>query len=421
MSENAEIQAKIDAVTGKINLHKQQQQQSPQHGYSQRYSPQPYQGYGRWTPYGRGGRHGYIPPVRNRTLILNGKSPSPAKEPMGFTETTGTPSPAALVSISSTNRTVMTKETYQREQQQRGEDEEQKRAAKRRKRSVIEQSRILRHLDSSTDYIGREMVIDGLRFQLNAQGSKLTRVSDPGSSAKETPRRTKIAGVDFHRTKNGNLIRASALADPARPAPLRPQCENFTKHGTCPYGPICRFTHDPNKVAICKDFLKAGTCALGDSCDMSHEMTYHRVPACQYFLRGNCTNDACRYPHVFVSPAAPVCRAFATLGFCVKGPDCDKRHVHECPDYANNGFCANRENGKCLLPHPDRASILRKAAERQAKISVDAESDISSEAGGDHDNGEMQDVDSDAEDVFMTGSDENSHELTQQQDFVSLA
>lgn len=149
---------------------------------------------------------------------------------------------------------------------------------------------------------------------------------------------------------------------------------------------------------------------------MSHDMTYHRVPACAFFVRGNCTNSACRYPHIHVSPAAPVCRPFATIGFCAKGPDCDKRHVIECPDYANHGACANRESGKCQLPHPDRASILRKAAERQAKMAAkEPLDDLSSD---DDDEGAVEDVDSDIEDIVM-GND--SHELTQQQDFVAFS
>ena len=147
---------------------------------------------------------------------------------------------------------------------------------------------------------------------------------------------------------------------------------------------------------------------------MSHEMTYHRVPACTFFVRGNCTNSACRYPHVHVSSSAPVCRAFASFGFCAKGTDCDKRHVIECPDYANHGVCANRESGKCQLPHPDRASTMRKAAERQAKMAADDASDVSSE---EELHGDVDYVDSET-DIIM--GDDTSHELTQQQDFVGF-
>ena len=110
-------------------------------------------------------------------------------------------------------------------------------------------------------------------------------------------------------------------------------------------------------MAICKDFLQTGSCSAGDSCDLSHDTTPERVPACVHFLRGKCSNDQCRYAHVRVNPSAPVCRAFATLGFCDKGATCTERHVFECPDYAGTGSCNNK---KCRLPHVDRAGQLRK-------------------------------------------------------------
>jgi hypothetical protein len=159
---------------------------------------------------------------------------------------------------------------------------------------------------------------------------------------------------------------------------------------------------------------------------MSHELTYHRVPACTHFQRGNCTNNACRYPHVKFSPTAPVCRSFATLGYCAKGPDCDDRHVFECPDYASNGHCPNHEKGACALQHIDHAGALRKAARKQAKRGSADESDMSS----DEENGEEDeeargkeaifDSDSDLDTDIEMGSDEDSHPLSQQQDFVSF-
>lgn len=97
-----------------------------------------------------------------------------------------------------------------------------------------------------------------------------------------------------------------------------------------------------------------------------------------------------------------------------------KRHVFECPDYANTGFCANRESGKCLLPHIDRAGTLRKAAARQAKTGSGDESDISSDEEEKGGSSGLDDIDSDeAEDIIMGGVD-NDHALTQQQDFIAL-
>ena len=386
---------------------------------------------------------------------------------------------------------LMNKETYEREQKQK----EHGRAAKRQKINRDEQSRLIQHTSNQGS---REMVVDGLRFQLRTDGSKLLRISgkhggpdryrgtsklnaaDARDTSKETPKKVKIADVDFFRTKHGNLVRANAVKDLNRYClmtqtysnshdsfsnfyrPLhrkqKPQCEHFIKHGTyssfqsaavqppprrkryrtkvvgrsprsllifhtgtCPRGPTCKFSHDPEKVAICKTFLHTGTCTAGANCDLSHNPSYHRVPACTHFLRGNCTNDACRYPHVYVSPAASVCRSFSLTGYCDKGEDCAKRHAIECADYANHGYCADRENGKCPLPHPDHASTLRKAAARQAKTGSENESDMSSdEEPEEDDHAGLDDIDSDeAEDVMMGGADDGS--LTQQHDFIAFS
>jgi hypothetical protein len=486
MAENEELQAKITALSGKINHHKQQQYQ-PFHQSAPTTYNHSHPGTPRWSPYRRGGAAYHRPQHKNRSLVLNGTTTPPTSNGLPVSAANA----SAQVSTRGANHQIMTKGTFEREQRQRQDMKEQQRQAKRQKRSHQEQSRILRHFDAAGDNAERIMLVGDIRFRLTADGSKLIRVTgmphddhfasvlspaDAATTHKETPKKSKIVGIDFYRTKNGNLVRASALKSPARyrlaldailerrspftsrrPANDKPQCENFTKHGictsaihrightwastarrhltqptgkllhaqltytagTCPFGPRCHFAHDPNKVAICKDFLKSGACPRGTNCDLSHEMTYHRVPACHHFLRGNCTNDACRYPHVHVSPAAPVCRPFAILGFCAKGSECDKRHVYECPDYANTGFCANRESGKCALPHPDRASTLRKAAERQAKMSADDVSDLSSDEEHD-DRDEMDDIDSEEEDIIMTGSTDDSHALSKQHDFVGF-
>ena len=196
--------------------------------------------------------------------------------------------------------------------------------------------------------------------------------------------------------------------------------------GHCPKGPLCSYVHDPSKVAICKDYLQSGTCLAGDSCDLSHNPTPERVPACLHFLRGKCSNPECRYAHVRVNPSAPVCRDFASLGFCGRGADCTERHVHECPSYANTGICNNK---KCRLPHVDRAGQIRKYAANTTddpsqalnnkSPGAEEDSDISSEEE-DYDGIGSDDVDSDGlEDNFMQSSaDAGNHALSQQQDFV---
>lgn len=83
---------------------------------------------------------------------------------------------------------------------------------------------------------------------------------------------------------------------------------------------------------------------------------------------GRCKNgDACLFPHVHVGRREGVCRDFAVLGYCEKGLDCDKQHIRECPDFAENGKCPS---AKCRLPHVIRANRERKEAYEAMKLST---------------------------------------------------
>lgn len=308
----------------------------------------------------------------------------------------------------------------------------------------------------------------------------LLRNADPATADKETPRKVNIADIEFLRTKSGNLIRAATTSQnktryqeplhalklmnsahtisvsgpphelrqsnatssqnmvPYHPsschgaAPHRtkaidtPYCSRhagkFSGYmltecaGNCPHGPTCNDRHDPSRIAICKEFFATGFCQAGKSCDLSHEPSYHRVPACIHFLRGNCTKSACRYAHVNVPASVLVCRPFATLGYCSKGVKCGNRHVFECPDYTNLGHCAAREKRACTLPHIDHANTLRKAAKRQGKQSSEDGSDVSSD---EEEQATVAETDEDS-DIEITMGTDDSHQLTQQQDYVGF-
>lgn len=496
MDEAAELQAKIAAIAGKINQHKQHSPPPPnaQHPQDYQYTTHSPRANYRWSPYGRGGKAAYQQPHKNRSLVIGSTAqPTPPSSGTATPEqhvraNPGAPAVAFVSTRALGKKELMTKEAFDREQKQKLGHVERGRVAKRQKTDREEKAKLIQHASKQAH---RELLFEGIRFQLRDDGSKLTRISgklepiygtrktysepsdtDSTTVTKETPKKVSIADVDFFRTTSGNLVRANVVRDLNRNRYLhatrtcsneqrpssntcrrlhKPLCENFTKTGTypslqsstgqsdipsvgmaaeflagksfcsalmkctgtCSFGPSCHYAHDPNKVAVCKTFLHKGHCPAGDNCDLSHDLTYHRVPACTHFLRDNCTNDACRYPHVQVSPTAPVCRSFASLGFCSKGEECEKRHVVECPDYSNHGKC---ENKKCALPHIDHANIIRKAAARQedeVDMSSDDEPQIIVDAGSD-------DVDSDAaEDVIMGGAEDGS--LSQQQDYVAFS
>ncbi|KAJ7796731.1 hypothetical protein B0H14DRAFT_2467386 [Mycena olivaceomarginata] len=166
-----------------------------------------------------------------------------------------------------------------------------------------------------------------------------------------------------------NSRRPYTSSRPKRPKSDKP-CPRFSTTGTCTRGLTCPYTHDPATTAICWPFL-SGTCPLpAAQCALSHDPTPERTPLCTHFLGGAfrlCTRPACPFPHVNVGPRSGVCRAFAVLGYCPLGLECDKAHVRECPDFAETGSCPRSEaalgkggKGGCKLPHVIRAAGARK-------------------------------------------------------------
>ncbi|KAF8623054.1 hypothetical protein AX15_006559 [Amanita polypyramis BW_CC] len=119
------------------------------------------------------------------------------------------------------------------------------------------------------------------------------------------------------------------------------------------------YQHDSSKIAICWNFLQDNCPNTAETCNLSHDPTPERTPLCLHFLnKGRCTREKCPFPHVNVGARHGICRDFAVLGYCEKGLDCDKKHVRECPDFADNGTCTTKG---CKLPHVIRANRNRKA------------------------------------------------------------
>ncbi|BDD60161.1 hypothetical protein MAP00_005316 [Monascus purpureus] len=450
MSENQELLAKIGQLAGQINKHKNQTQNlynnDPSAGQyvSRHTSPRPHPG---WTPYrGRPYPRRPVAPHRNRTLVLNnavaaGSTPSSASSAGTATDNEGevrssTPG-SGWVAKRDRHMQLINSAIYDKEAQARTKALEESRKLKAQKRTQIEEAKVLRYAQgagrkfpisvtpqtaaTSQPSAGYQIFVDGIPFRISRGGSKLIRLSNDPKTANNTPKKATIAGLPFVRSKNGNLHRLGAVTSKRKPIMVKKKnelCKRFTTTGACYKGPNCLYIHDPNKVAICKEFLQTGKCNAGLSCDLSHEPSPHRSPACMHFLRGRCSNPECRYAHVRVTPGAPVCRDFATLGYCEKGATCEERHVHECPNYANMGICNKK---RCLLPHVDRAGQIRKmAANKIGPSASEDEADLSSEEE-EYDEIDSEDVDSDESDddqteIILGGLD--SGELAQQQDFV---
>jgi hypothetical protein len=445
-----------------------------------------------------------MPVYRNRTLILNGGS---QQNQSGDADSgaTSDASTSSWVTKNDRHLQLINSNVYKKDVEARTLAMEQTRRQKLALRDKQERAKLINHLNrmvnsgafgtanQQTTAGKYEIAVQGVRFVVAKNGSKLVKVpgasrrcatasqdthigAGDGNSAKATPKMAVIGGVKFYRSKNGNLYRHGIVKaqryvsrdrgggqlTPAfstrqsgavkkvnvpckmfsmtgnsnfldrrppeqhvsdRASVSQPPEDSLTSFtGSCTQGPRCRYVHDPHKVAICKDFLQHGDCPNGDHCDLSHDPIPERTPTCLHFARDSCTKPDCRYAHVKVSPAAPVCRDFGFYGYCQRGAGCADRHAFECPDFSNTGVCKNKG---CKLPHRERASVLRRGGAtsggRDLFNGVDDEEmeDLTS----DDDDGESideDDVDSDEVDEFI-GPDENGDlDFAEQKDFIEL-
>lgn len=394
----------ISKLAGQINRHKNGQdvheQIAMRSNASEGYTYPTTSWHHNYRSYTRGG--GYCKPgqaYRNRSLILTGATTSSAPKPPSEykfkceADTPTNPGPG-WVSKTDRHRQLINASIFDKSSQNRARAIEETRKKKIKQRQELEKYKLLKHfqqeavanryMGSSTHAISEtdkfEINVQGIRFLVANNGSKLIRVPGDINSLKSTPKVAAVGPVKFYRSKNGNMYRAGIVKAHRATGIVKKvnePCKIFSTSGSCHKGPMCRYIHDPSRVAACKEYLQKGSCSNGDSCDLSHELTPERTPSCLHFARGNCSNSNCRYTHVRVSPSALVCRSFGTYGYCQKGTACMERHVNECPEFSNTGKCNTRG---CKLPHREKASLMRNQASRKKdETTTDETTDISSD------------------------------------------
>ncbi|RUP51342.1 hypothetical protein BC936DRAFT_148648 [Jimgerdemannia flammicorona] len=416
MASNAELLAQIAQLAGAINKHKIHSAGHPvgrpyQPPYSTTYRP-PAPTYSSAKTYHPNGlplkqtAAKYPVLSANKKLVLNGGNKtqplSSSSHPSVLTATTSpTPTPPPITPASIPQPPKMTTGSHH-------------------KTLILNGKQPVRNPISVT---GKRIYIKGVPFVADQSGRKLIRegvdlspstpVREPSTSTIFTPKRLQVEGVEYVRTKSGNLVRielvrkrlleiaekrksASTLAALRRDknknlvlgqslvhsvsSSAAPRRSARSTTGKCKRGPACPYIHDPARRFLCRRFLQ-GTCPLTtETCPLSHAPTPHTMATCQHFQHGACKRVNCPFPHVRVNRSAPVCRAFALQGYCGLGLECRKRHVWCCPDFADTGKCPNV---RCRLPHvgskgQDKATVVAHSSKRKSS-DVDVEVELASE------------------------------------------
>ncbi|KAK6078772.1 hypothetical protein SCUP234_06110 [Seiridium cupressi] len=342
--EEQELLAQINRLEGRISKHKAQQT-APSHS----------RGTFRAAPYHRGGGYrgsrGQAPTYRNKTLVLNGQN----GQHRDATANSNAAGSGSWVSRTDRHLQLINSSVFEKDSQARASAIEETQRQKRLRKEQAEKNRFLNYVQQyassaaptspSTPASRYEITVEGIRFQITKQGSKLVRAPDDNNPPSATPRITLIGGVKFYRTKNGNLVR----------------------HGIAK---AQRMAGGIKKINIpCKTFSWTGI-VFSPKSDLLRS---------RQIMRYSGMTD-------------PVCRDFGFNGYCERGAKCPDRHVFECPDFSNTGICKTKG---CKLLHRERASVLRsKAGNNNDEDMADLSSDEDEGAAPD-------DIDSDEVEEFI--------------------
>jgi len=194
--------------------------------------------------YPRGGRATQV--HRNRTLVLNGNTPTLGTGAAVSNENVNIPGSrtnagAAWVTKQDRHLQLINTTIFEKDSQKRAQAIEQTRQQKLKQRDEREKARIVKHLQRGTSVrptgitSNNELDVNGIRFRVVQGGSKLVKVPGedwprnasgstrlggpvmslqwPGdlNAAKSTPKSAMVGGVRFYRSKSGNMYRSGII------------------------------------------------------------------------------------------------------------------------------------------------------------------------------------------------------------------
>ena len=111
---------------------------------------------------------------------------------------------------------------YEKQSQERAKAIEQTRQLRLKQKNEREKFKMSKHIErlgggNGTQHVtapipqNYEITVQGIRFLVMKDGSKLKRVDCDSNAGKVTPKSATIGGVRFYRSKNGNLYRSGIV------------------------------------------------------------------------------------------------------------------------------------------------------------------------------------------------------------------
>jgi hypothetical protein len=290
---------------------------------------------------------------RHRQLVVNHASNTAPASDADSEKSTLT----SWITRSDRHLQLINSSVYEKEAQARTQAIEHTRQQKRQARDAREKARLISHIKRTTVMPRAggavpEIVIDGVRFHVTKNGSKLTREpgaitiaartsrrstdGSTGQSITATPKMATVGGVRFYRSKNNNMYRhgvvkaqryvsSHSVGSGLISRPLRQSgvvnkidapCRAFTSTGITQLhkarSPISRHVWDTVRAAPSQTAnSRLGSCSKGPRCRYVHDPT--KVAVCKdLLLKGSCPNGAdCDLSHDLSPQRVPHCVHFA--------------------------------------------------------------------------------------------------------------
>lgn len=144
-------------------------------------------------------------------------------------------------------------------------------------------------------------------------------------------------------------------------------CDNWSLHGTCPYGDKCQYAHGvkerrerlntKNRVVMCRNFLQTGRCPYGSKCSFVHTeaSTFSSSLSKKTKLNKKYKTTDCKF--------------WTKDGRCPYGDQCAFRHVNG-PLHLKPVPIQNKEEEELLLVRNDNFQSYMKKVETVSPISI---------------------------------------------------
>ena len=365
---------------------------------------------------------------------------------------------------------------YEKQSQERARAIEETRKLRLKQRDDREKLKLSKHLErlngSTASYSTNqqrtplasqnyEITVEGIRFRVMKDGSKLAKVPGDENAAKMTPKTATVGGVRFYRSKNGNLYRSGIVkaqrydlraAEPRDTLPLSERtrlthsharqpaaikkidesCRLFSTTGTLlftitfPSRPPCflpipiSLLPFPHCTHTQSTNTHLGICPKGPHCRYTHDPT--KVAICKDFLQtGICAaGSSCDLSHDATPSRTPACLHFAR-GNCAN-ESCRYAHVRVsasapvCAAFARYGFC--EKGAECDEKHVVECPEFSRTGECKTKgcklphrLKASMLREKAAREGGEGYEGEKSDLESDDEGEEIGSDDVDSDDL----------